>query len=478
MSPVPARRFLVRLATLALALVAVLGQVAPVAAWANGGHDWSRPDPNNGDGYGTHDWIIDEALAVMGGRPPWFDRQTAVWASDDPDTIPTTDFRHLNDHVYRNVGGRGGAINEVSELYDTAMADYKRGKAAAAAGDATGAHNAYEAASYHIGLLAHYYGDLLQPYHTAYAGIGQASHVPYELLVDHYTHYLGAMPAWQSTRRSVAAVSNIRTKAIAAAAYSRSFFDALLPAFLADENNLTPTVSTITRNVLVRAENDLADIIYSIGQGVGAQPLIGHLTASAHWVYPAQNYPYEQVIAKATDVAGKAIEGLGIDVTWPLGTGGTKRVRMFTDETGTAHYTDTVGPSPLYARRTASVTASTNGHALSATTWWMATPVLADAQAGIKTTVNDATVAPGQTITVSTVLHDTTGAPVHDVAVDWTWTMGSAIYHSHALTDSNGRARSSRLISTTTALGTLTVQGHAQSGSHNRYSSASFHRVS
>jgi hypothetical protein len=42
----------------------------PVSGWGNGG--------NGGDGYATHDWVVDQALDILdaaGRRPAWFDRR-------------------------------------------------------------------------------------------------------------------------------------------------------------------------------------------------------------------------------------------------------------------------------------------------------------------------------------------------------------------------------------------------------------------
>jgi len=51
-----------------------------VFAWANGG--------DGGNGFGTHDWIITSAMKVFGDSPPaWFEVETALLASDDPDKV-------------------------------------------------------------------------------------------------------------------------------------------------------------------------------------------------------------------------------------------------------------------------------------------------------------------------------------------------------------------------------------------------------
>ena len=212
------RRHLARLSTAFVALAVMAGAFAfpatPVKAWANGG----------GDGYGTHDWIVDQAVKVLNGRADsWFDASVARLASDDPDTQEPASL--AVDHVYNGQGRRGGAIDRISYEFDQASASYARGD--------------YHDASYHIGLLAHFYGDILQPFHTARAAIGKkTAHHKYELLVNDKTRHRGDAPSWASSRRTVSTFSNIRTEAIAAAAYSRKLFAPLYASFVKNESTL------------------------------------------------------------------------------------------------------------------------------------------------------------------------------------------------------------------------------------------------
>ena len=61
----------------------------------------------------------------------------------------------------------------------------------------------------------------------------------------------------------------MRTTAIAAAAYSRGFFPELYRQFHANETVLNARVKEITGTLLKRASSDLANLLYSIDQGVG-----------------------------------------------------------------------------------------------------------------------------------------------------------------------------------------------------------------
>ena len=256
-----ASRFARAVIALAVLAGAFASQAAPAAGWANGG----------GDGYGTHDWIIDQAMRVLDGRVDgWFDAQTARIHSDDPDTIERA-AGDQDDHVYHEKGKRGGAIDRIATEFDKAQASY-------AAGD-------YEDASYHIGLLSHIYGDILQPYHTAYAAMNRdTEHHNYEQVVAPLTRKASDMPAWQSSRRTVSTFGNIRTKAVASAKYSRSLYPALHKAFAPDQHHMNATVKAITGKVMKRAADDLADVIWSIAQGTGAQPQVGSLKVSVRWV--------------------------------------------------------------------------------------------------------------------------------------------------------------------------------------------------
>jgi len=148
-----------------LATIATLAAVVPAAAWSNG----PSAGGVTGNGYGTHDWIIDQAVKVFGGKvPSWFEADTARLASDDPDTL----FWRTNEHVFMAPTsavpwpyGRG-AVYLVAEYYDKAIYQAKAG-------------NGHQASIY-IGWLAHYWADILQPYHTAYAaGTKASAHAKY-----------------------------------------------------------------------------------------------------------------------------------------------------------------------------------------------------------------------------------------------------------------------------------------------------------
>jgi hypothetical protein len=453
------------LAALLLA-VALAGPATPVLGWSNGG------GANGGDGYGTHDWIVDAAVAVLDGRADdWFDAETARLASDDPDTVEDRGTRA--EHVYRDSGLRGGAPARISLEFDIATAAYQRGVAARDAGDAGAATEAFRDASRHIGLLAHFLGDLTQPFHTATEGLGLDSlHLGYEVLVNAQQRSPDSRPDWRSPRRTVDPISNIRKTAIAIAAYSRSYFADVYAVLTTEGFVLTPELDAITGLLMQRAANDLADVIWSISQGVGAAPVVSSLSMSVRWTGVSAGGT-NTVHVRARDARGRPLEGVAIVVAWPTATG-TRSEYLYTDATGYQYRTAGVGTTPRLVLRRVVATSTIRGTMVSAERSWTISPRLAAGSAGFKTIVSDATVVPGQVLRVTSVARDTKGRGVPNLLVTWTWNIGGTIVKTMAYTDSTGRASSTQVISTTTTMAQVTVTARTQSGSVTRSSSASF----
>jgi|GEM_PF-6507030 len=434
---------------LAVALLATL--ITPVAAWNNGGDD---------PGYGTHDWVIDAALKVVDGRAGWFDAGVARLASDDPDNAGATGE---NDHVYRDTGARGGAVHRVAEHYATAVRLHRAGE--------------FRAASREIGLVSHYLSDMMMPWHSHYDGIGARGHLEYEQLVGAKMRKASDMPGWVSTRRTVSSLTNARTTAVAAAAYSRGYFPELSTKFNADMKTLTPRVQEITRLLMVRTANDLADMIWSISRGVGVPPPVARVATSVKWTYPAQNEPFQAVFVTATDAQSRPIEGLMVNVKVPVPYGSTTTATLYTDGAGYAKWTGGVGTSPLMQKRYVTTTSTTNGTTATGSAWWATSPTLATGLDGFRTSVSGSRPVAGETVVVSSTVRDTAGRPVAGLLVDWTWDYGYTTVKTSALTDSQGVARSSRLVTSSTTSETVAVAAHTISASKNRYSNTSFQRA-
>jgi hypothetical protein len=449
-----------------------MAAVMPAAAWSNGP---SVPaGGTNRDGYGTHDWVIDQALKVLDGRAgSWFDARTARLASDDPDT---SGLSPGIEHVYREKGQRGGAIHQITEHYAAAVRYYREGAAAKAAGDEATAATRFRWASKRIGMMAHYYADLLQPHHSTYAAVGNdAEHFAYELLVDRSHRRASDRPEWSSPTRSVSKVTNVRSMAISAAAYSRGYYAELHALFGPDWMVLTPRVEDITGLMFRRAAEDLADMIYSIPFGVGNPPPVARLVTSARWSYPRPNEPAQQVYVTATDAAGRPIEGLAVDVGWPSGSGSVT-VRIYTGPDGKAHSTRGIGTSALMVKRTVTLTATTNAQTRTASTWYRPSPVLATGLAGFRTTNNNPHPEVGEYVTVTSTVRDTAGRPVAGLPVTWTWNYNGTLITYTGVTNASGVASSRRVIGSSTTRTKVTVAARTQSGSQNRNSSTWFQR--
>jgi hypothetical protein len=440
------------LASLALSVVAFAALTATALGWANG--------PNEGNGYGTHDWIVGQAVKVFDGSPPaWFDLNAALLATDDPDT----QFRAVNEHVFNEKGYGRGAVDRITTFYHQALVAHQAGD------DLT--------ASIAFGWMAHYLGDILQPYHTNYAAIDlDASHLAYELLVDKQTRTADMSPAWMTPDRTPKAVADVRTRAIAAAAYSRGFFKELYTQFHADETILNTRVSEITGLLLRRASSDLADMLYSLDKGVGDAAPAATVTASVKYRYAGRNST-EPVTVTVKDASGRPLEGVRVDIAFPAPAGGTVLLRRYTTAAGTVTAYGAVGTSPFGKRRDVVVTVTTGAVTKTPTTWFMATYRLASGTAGFSSHVNDGTVRPGQTIRVASVAHDTKGRPVANLVVHWTWTFSNGrVVKTSATTNALGKAVTSMPVTTNMPKGKVHMTAHVQSGSVNRTSTTSFRR--
>ncbi len=357
------RRPITRLAAaLTAILIATLVGVAPVGAWSNGPSSGGV----EGNGYGTHDWIIDQALKVFGGDvPSWFEASTARSASDDPDTL----FWRTNEHVFMAPTsavewpyGRG-AVYLITEYYDKAIYNVK-------AGDG-------HRASIYIGYLAHYWADILQPYHTAYAANSKAgNHARYEQLVDDKQRTASSAPGWLTADRSPDPVTNIRTLAIDAAAYSRAYFTEL-DKEVAKSSSLTSRAIAITGYLMKKASRELADIIYSIDRGVGNAPGVATITVSRKYAQPS-SVEYQAIYVTVRDSAGKPIQGARVDVTWPASAdvpNGAEPVahlsRTYTMADGRARSTAYIDLSD-HATKTVTIRVTMRGRTFTATTTYRA----------------------------------------------------------------------------------------------------------
>ena len=437
------------LAAIALSLTLLAGLVPPVLGWANG--------PDTGNGYGTHDWIVSQALAVFDGSPPaWLDQNAALLATDDPDKV----FYATNEHVFNEKGYGRGAVDRITTFYQQALDAHRLGD------DYT--------ASVAFGWMAHYFGDILQPFHTNYAAVDRdASHSRYEHLVGAATRRPDQSPDWMTTDRTPDLLSDVRGTAIAAAAYSRGFYPELYKEFHANETILNARVTQITGDVLKRAASDLANILYSLDQGVDIIPAAS-VSAKVRYVYIAKNAT-QTVYVTVKDAAGRALQGVRVDIAFPKPTGGTTLIRRYTTADGKVTAWANVGASPYGVKRDVKVTVKTGTVTKTPTPWFMTTRRLATGTAGFKSWVNDTTVYPGQTLRLASRARDSSGRGVSKLKVTWTMTFGDgSVLKTVGYTDSTGKALTLLPITDTMPKGKVSVKAKTQAGSVWRASYTSF----
>lgn len=226
-----------RLTTLcALVIALLLGSATPAFAWWNGGL--------GGNGFGTHDWVINEA-ARLAGNPDWLNKSVAFLASDDPDTV-YLDWRY---HAYDEWGNCGGeAPQKAASLFASVGKAYR-------AGD-------FRTASKRLGLLSHYYSDVCNPLHTESSDpVERLMHSAYEYSAGLRTNRLGENRAW-IVSDGFQPVSDIASRTVAAARRAHPRYSRLILDYHTYGYNAW--VAKTTRVALNRAVNDLADIIMSI----------------------------------------------------------------------------------------------------------------------------------------------------------------------------------------------------------------------
>jgi hypothetical protein len=454
------RTLVSRLAAGMLLVVLAIGSLgAPqrVAAWGN----------NADNLFGTHDWILAQALRVLGGAPDWMNVQVALEATDDPDTIerqqdPSTTLWH----VYKEKGRRGGAPSAVLTRYAQTIDAVARGDQLATDGDAAGARAAYDEASRLVGLLAHYAGDVSQPFHSAYAGLDDKLHSSYERIVGAVTRSPGAKPQWQRPAHEVTPSTNVRRTIIRTAAYSRQFYKELRTHLAAHPGELDARASEITGLVLKRAADDLASIIAAIATKGGYGPEVKvSVKIRDHYIAAGRG---EMIYLRATDLAGNPVEGVEFAADIPDAEGGTHRERWGTDAHGDAHFY-----FPARGARSTVVTVkvwTTIGTAvINRPVWYMVTPPLGTFKVGA--TPSRATV--GQMVQARAVARDRAGRGVRGLKVTFAWNDGTTVVKTTATTNRDGIAYSSRAVDDP---GLVTVTARTRSGSTN-YKVASSFRV-
>lgn len=208
-------------------------------AWGNGEGNLSL--------YGTHDWLLSQAVA-KGGAPDWLMMNVALLATDDPDyTWPVIEADH-NFHPCDSCVPYpyGNAPAMVASYFEEV-------KQSVAAGNRW-------AASVALGRLSHYFADACNPLHTDDAIREGLRHNLYEMKVDTLTKSPSMNASW--VQYDGPNVVDPLSATEDAAKFAHDNYRTLIIQYTFRGYN--STVSTITQASLNLAANGLADIIFSL----------------------------------------------------------------------------------------------------------------------------------------------------------------------------------------------------------------------
>jgi hypothetical protein len=230
------------LAGLLIAFVAA-GLLVPAPnalGWSNG--------INGPDTFGTHDWVLREAIEASGNAGNWICRRAALRATDDPDTVDGIDYASGTWwHVYDEWGSTWGGAPEAVEVW------FHRAKTRLANGKPCGASRA-------LGIMAHFVGDVAQPMHTdGWLDIEDSVHSSYEQAVDSRCRPSSCI--YRMTYDGRHAV-NPYNRTVKLARNAHPLYAELVRRF--HNGGYTSRVDEITRRQLNRAANALADLISAI----------------------------------------------------------------------------------------------------------------------------------------------------------------------------------------------------------------------
>jgi len=347
-----------RMGFLAISCVLALSLgVASAVAWCNGPAPLAKPKAA-GYGYGTHDWVLQHAIEQAGAEGDWVNVKTALWHTNDPDYYDTN--RDL--HLFRDKGPSRGGPQAVADQYYIAAQALRRGDKATA--------------SKALGIMAHYYTDSQQPYHTTTdAQKYNTAHNYYERAVDKYNRHYEEGTFWL-TEAPAKPVTDVRARSIAASKAARRDYTDLRSALQRSPSadvRKNSVVRGVTGRVLSRGVNDLADIIrtlsavHSESQGlasaISTAPARGTAAAPAKMTsYMSNPKPHRGrkvcAYAKCYDANGKLIEGARVYFYWPKAGGGTVKVTAYTNQYGVAHSWRSTSGLALKRHRVKSVSSS------------------------------------------------------------------------------------------------------------------------
>jgi hypothetical protein len=210
---------------------------------------WSEGDPPAST-TGTHDLIVLKANDIAGSFKAgggWVDTATALKYSHYPDEV----YHDSNNHIY-DVWGLlrlGAAPTAVKSHYSKAVTYLK----------AKDVKNA----SMEVGLMAHYYDDIWNPWHTNYEystlTLQALYHSAYENdVLTHVSDFVAVSDGFQKVTDAAAATK------IAATTSHYYHWDVFSKAYSSGTGYSYDHLDEYTRDMLAKAANGLADLIYSI----------------------------------------------------------------------------------------------------------------------------------------------------------------------------------------------------------------------
>jgi hypothetical protein len=236
--PSPDRRTPAAATAVLIALLAVLALApADANAWSNG--------TNGPNSFGTHDWIVRQAVRMAGRQARWVCVKRAMRATDDPDILNGID--HASGtwwHVYDRWGSIYGGAPEAVAVW------FRRTKAQLRAGDRCAASRA-------LGIMAHLLGDVAQPMHTdGWLDAEDSVHSSYEQAVD--ARCTASRCRYRARNNGPDPASpSVRTRTLARRAHP--YYADLIRDYR--RHGYNRAVDKITRRQLGRAANTLADLI-------------------------------------------------------------------------------------------------------------------------------------------------------------------------------------------------------------------------
>ena len=344
MSRTPGRSARIMVAIASIVAMFAAATPPPVSGWANAGN-----------GYATHDWIVDKALEILdaaGQRPAWFDRDLALPYTDDPDTIEQEgeSLARLGACVLQRDDPRRCRPAHLGALHGGPGRPCRGGRGGS--DDQRGPPVALPRG--HLSALPH--GALRTREVNAAPRL--------RVRCEGADPTVESAPEWADATQAVTAVADIRKTAAATASYSRARFADLYRIWKATGDIDDPIVNQLTGQVLKRGARDLANVIWSLDQGTGRSPDMASFSARVRWVGARRGDHRQVVLATVKDADGNGIRGAEIQISWPLPDGTRKLYRTWTDKTGLAVRTITVGKLPMLRRQDVPIVAIVNGTTL------------------------------------------------------------------------------------------------------------------